>query len=172
MLTGVPLPGNGRLLSINESGRAMSEHKDFDAIVVGAGFAGLYLLHRLRSEGLSVQLFEAADGVGGVWYWNRYPGARCDVESADYSYSFSPELEQEWHWPEKFAAQPDIMRYTNHVADRFALRENIALSTRVTGATFDETTERWTVDTDRGTGFTARLVFMATGCLSIPRTPD
>ena len=141
-------------------------------MVVGAGFAGLYLLHRLRSEGLSVRLFEAADGVGGVWYWNRYPGARCDVESADYSYSFDAELEQEWHWPEKFSSQPDIMRYTTHVADRFGLRDDIVLSTRVTSAVFDEAAERWTVSTDHGGAVTARLVFMATGCLSIPRTPD
>ena len=150
----------------------MTEHEEFDAIVVGAGFSGLYLLHRLRSEGLSVRLFEAADGVGGVWYWNRYPGARCDVESADYSYSFDPDLEQEWHWPEKFSAQPEIMNYTNHVADRFGLRPHIQLSTRVTGAVYDEATNRWEVSTDRGQQASARLLFMATGCLSVARVPE
>ena len=150
----------------------MSDQGEYDAVVVGAGFAGLYMLHQLRIQGLSVRLFEAADGVGGVWYWNRYPGARCDVESADYSYSFDPDLEQEWHWPEKFAAQPEIMRYTNHVADRYDLRPHIQLATRVTSAAYDEDGDRWEVSTDRGDVVRARFVFMATGCLSVARTPD
>jgi cyclohexanone monooxygenase len=93
-----------------------------DAIIVGAGFAGLYMLHRLRGLGLSARVYEAGDGVGGTWYWNRYPGARCDVESMDYSYSFSEELQQEWSWTERYASQPEILRYINHVADRFDLR--------------------------------------------------
>lgn len=150
----------------------MGEQDQVDAVVVGAGFAGLYMLHRLRQEGLRVRLFEAADGVGGVWYWNRYPGARCDVESADYSYSFDPELEQEWVWPEKFSSQPDIMRYTNHVADRFGLREDITLSTRVTSATYDESSATWLVGADTGERVTTGLLFMATGCLSVARIPD
>jgi cyclohexanone monooxygenase len=158
----------------------MSEHQahgseqpvEFDAVVVGAGFAGLYMLHRLLRAGLTVRLLEAADGVGGVWYWNRYPGARCDVESADYSYSFDPELEQEWHWPERYSAQADIMRYVNHVADRFELRPHISLSTRVASATYDEDATRWEVRTETGDVVTATYVFMATGCLSVPRVPD
>ena len=104
----------------------------FDAVIVGAGFAGLYMLHRLRGLGLSARVFEAGKGVGGTWYWNRYPGARCDVESMDYSYSFSNELQQEWKWTERYAAQPEILTYINHVADRFDLRRDIQLDTRVT----------------------------------------
>ncbi len=144
----------------------------FDAVVVGAGFAGLYMLHRLRGLGLSVRVFEAADGVGGTWYWNRYPGARCDIESMQYSYSFSEELQQEWRWPERFSAQPDILRYANHVADRLDLRRDIRFETRVTGATWDEAAERWAVETDRGDRVAARLCIMATGCLSAARMPD
>ena len=109
-----------------------------DAVVVGAGFAGMYMLHRLRGLGLSARVFEAGAGVGGTWYWNRYPGARCDVESMDYSYSFSEELQQEWEWTERYATQPEILRYLEHVADRFDLRRDIRFETRVTGATWDE----------------------------------
>ncbi|WP_343896335.1 flavin-containing monooxygenase [Craurococcus roseus] len=144
----------------------------FDVVVVGAGFGGLYMLHRLRGLGLSARVFEAADGVGGTWYWNRYPGARCDVESMQYSYSFSEELQQEWHWPERFSAQPDILRYANHVADRFDLRRDIRFETRVTSVAWDEAAERWTVETDRGDRITARFCIMATGCLSAARMPD
>ena len=109
-----------------------------DAVVVGAGFAGMYMLHRLRGLGLSVRVYEAGDGVGGTWYWNRYPGARCDVESMDYSYSFSDELQQEWRWTERYSAQPEILKYANYVADRFDLRRDIQFGTRVTSAVFDE----------------------------------
>ena len=112
-----------------------------DAVIVGAGFAGLYVLHRLRGLGLTARVYEAGDGVGGTWYWNRYPGARCDVESMDYSYSFSDELQQEWRWTERYASQPEILTYINHVADRFDLRRDIQLETRVTSAVFDETDE-------------------------------
>ena len=119
---------------------------DVHAVIVGAGFAGLYMLHRLRELGLSARVFEAGDGVGGTWYWNRYPGARCDVESLDYSYSFSDELQQEWKWSERYASQPEILTYINHVADRFDLRRDIQLATRVTAAIFDEAARRWTVD--------------------------
>ena len=103
----------------------------FDAVIVGAGFAGMYMLHRLRGTGLSVRVFEAGSGVGGTWYWNRYPGARCDVESIQYSYQFSEKLQQEWVWSERYAPQPEILRYVNHVADRFDLRRDIQFNTRV-----------------------------------------
>src|SRR6202034_3933015 len=108
------------------------------------------MLYRLRNADFTVRVFEAGDGVGGTWYWNRYPGARCDVESMQYSYSFSEELQQEWQWSEVFAGQPEILRYANHVADRLDLRRVMRLETRVTGAVFDETSHRWTVRTDRG----------------------
>jgi cation diffusion facilitator CzcD-associated flavoprotein CzcO len=144
---------------------------DFDAVIVGAGFAGLYMLHRLRGLGLSARVFEAGDGIGGTWYWNRYPGARCDVESMDYSYSFSDALQQEWHWTERYASQPEILRYIDHVADRFDLRRDIQLATRVTAAHFAEATRRWQIVTDRGDRVSARFCIMATGCLSVPQTP-
>ena len=143
----------------------------YDVVVVGAGFAGLYMLFRLRGLGLSARVYEAGDGVGGTWYWNRYPGARCDVESMDYSYSFSDELQQEWHWTERYASQPEILRYINHVADRFDLRHDIQVSTRVTEAVFDEDTARWTICTDRGDEVSAAFCIMATGCLSEPQLP-
>src|SRR5688572_28392002 len=143
----------------------------FDAVVVGAGFAGLYMLHRLRGLGLSVRVYEAGDDIGGTWYWNRYPGARCDVESMDYSYSFSDELQQEWRWTERYASQPEILRYIHHVADRFDLRRDIQLSTRVTSTEWDDTTGRCTVRTDGGERVTARFCIMATGCLSLTQLP-
>jgi cation diffusion facilitator CzcD-associated flavoprotein CzcO len=143
-----------------------------DVVVVGAGFAGLYALHKLRGMGYSVRVFEAGDGVGGTWYWNRYPGARVDIESQEYSYSFSPELENEWEWSERYASQPELLRYINHVADRFELRRDIQLETRVTSATFDEKANRWTVKTDRGEVVTAKYCIMATGCLSVPKDID
>jgi cyclohexanone monooxygenase len=145
--------------------------RQIDAVVVGAGFAGLYMLHRLRGLGLSARVFEAGDGIGGTWYWNRYPGARCDVESMDYSYSFDDRLQQEWQWTERYAAQPEILTYINHVADRFDLRRDIQCSTRVTSAVFDEAAKRWTVETDRGDRLSARVCVMATGCLSSAQMP-
>jgi cyclohexanone monooxygenase len=144
----------------------------FDAIIVGAGVGGLYAIHRLRKLGLTVHAFEAAGGVGGTWHWNRYPGCRCDVESMEYSYSFSDELQQEWHWPERYGTQPEILRYINHVADRFDLRRDIEFNTRVKEATFDSRTSTWTVTTDTGRTATARFCIMATGNLSTPRTPN
>jgi cyclohexanone monooxygenase len=141
-------------------------------VIVGAGFAGIYMLHRLRGLGLSAQVYEAGGGVGGTWYWNRYPGARCDVESMDYSYSFSDELQQEWRWTERYAAQPEILAYINHVVDRFDLRRDIQLDTRVTAAIFDEETACWTVTTDRGERVSARFCIMATGCLSAAQIPE
>ena len=146
--------------------------KAFDAVIVGAGFAGLYMLHRLRGLGLSVRVYEAGSGVGGTWFWNRYPGARCDVESLQYSYSFSEELEQEWQWAERYASQPEILRYLNHVAERFDLKRDIQFETRVTGAIFDETAKRWIVHTDRGDRVSAQFSVMATGCLSAAKSPD
>src|SRR5882672_1311733 len=133
----------------------------FDAIIVGAGFAGLYMLHRLRGLGLSARVYEAGRGVGGTWFWNRYPGARCDIESMDYSYSFSPELEQEWEWTERYPTQPEILRYLNHVADRFDLRGDIQLNTRVTHAHYHADTHRWEVHTADGQRVSARYCVMA-----------
>ena len=144
----------------------------FDVIIIGAGFAGLHMLNRVRGMGLSARVFEAAADVGGVWYWNRYPGARCDVESLQYSYSFSSELEQEWVWTEKYAAQPEILRYIQHVADRFNLCRDITFNTRVQAAIFDEQTGRWELRTDTGLNVSAQYCVMATGALSIARLPD
>jgi cyclohexanone monooxygenase len=143
-----------------------------DAVIVGAGFAGLYMLHRLRGLGLSARIFETGAGVGGTWYWNRYPGARCDVESMQYSFSFDEALQQEWRWSERFASQPEILRYANHVADRLDLRRDIRFETRVARAAFDEAADRWRVETDRGERIAARHLVMATGCLSTARLPD
>jgi len=143
-----------------------------DVVVVGAGFAGLYMLKRLREHGWNVQVFEAGGGVGGTWYWNRYPGARCDVPSVEYSYSFSPELEQEWDWTERYATQPEILKYLEHVAERFDLYRDIRFDTRVSSARFDEDTASWEVRTSDGDVTRARFVVMATGCLSTANTPD
>jgi cation diffusion facilitator CzcD-associated flavoprotein CzcO len=145
---------------------------DLHAVIVGGGFAGLYMLHRLRGLGLSARVYEAGDGIGGTWYWNRYPGARCDVESMEYSYSFSDELQQEWTWTERYASQPEILAYINHVADRFDLGPDIRVATRVTAAVFDEATNRWEIRTDRGERVSARFCIMATGCLSTAQVPD
>ena len=143
-----------------------------DAVIVGAGFSGLYLLHRFRKLGLTTRVLERGGGVGGTWYWNRYPGARCDVESMQYSYSFDAELQQEWHWPEKFSAQPDILAYANHVADRFDLRKDIDFDVEVKAAHFNETTRRWRIETDEGEKITAQFFVMATGCISTAQTPN
>ncbi|UNB55118.1 NAD(P)/FAD-dependent oxidoreductase [Mycolicibacterium sp. YH-1] len=143
-----------------------------DAVVVGAGFAGIYALHRLRAQGLSVRVFEAAPEVGGTWYYNRYPGARCDVESVDYCYSFSSELEQEWDWSEKYATQAEILRYLNWVTDKLDLRTGITFNTRVTAAVLDEQSLHWTVRTHTGEAVRARFCIMATGPLSAALTPD
>jgi cation diffusion facilitator CzcD-associated flavoprotein CzcO len=144
---------------------------DFDAVIVGAGFAGMYMLHRLRGKGFSARVLEAGKGVGGTWYWNRYPGARCDVESVQYSYQFSRELEQDWEWSERYATQPEILKYANTVADRFDLRRDIQFETKVTKATFDERDNVWLVETDKGDRLIARFVITAMGCLSSPNTP-
>jgi cyclohexanone monooxygenase len=143
-----------------------------DAIVVGAGLGGLYALYRLRGLGMRAVAFEAGSGVGGTWFWNRYPGARCDVESLEYSYAFDNNLQQEWHWPERYGTQGEILRYINHVADRFDLRRDVRLNTRVSSAVFDQATSLWTARTDQGDVVTAPFCIMATGNLSTPRVPD
>src|SRR5947209_7698752 len=146
---------------------------DFDAVIVGAGFSGLYMLHRVRDVlGLAARIIKAGDGVGGTWYWNRYPGARCDSESFYYSYSFSEELQQEWDWSTKYPEQPEILSYLEHVADRFDLRRDIELSTRVTSATFLDDRDCWEIRTDKGDVVTARFFISAVGCLSAAAVPQ
>ncbi len=146
--------------------------KTVDALVVGAGFAGLYMLHKLRQDGFSAQVLEAGSGVGGTWFWNRYPGARCDIPSVQYSYSFDADLEQEWTWKERYSAQPEILEYLDHVANRYSLRDGILFETRVTAAQWNEETGRWTVETDTGATFDAQHLILATGALSDPKLPD
>ena len=151
--------------------QASDTELDYDAIVVGAGFAGLYMLHRLRSLGLRARVFEAGSGVGGTWFWNAYPGARCDIESMEYSYQFDEALQQEWVWSERYAAQPEILSYLNHVADRFDLRRDIQFDTRVQAATYEEAQGRWRVRLEKGGTATARYCIMATGVLSSANIP-
>src|ERR1700744_2396851 len=156
--------------SISAKGHAANT-ETYDVVVVGAGFAGMYMLHRLRGQGLSVRVYEQGGDVGGTWYWNRYPGARCDVESMQYSFSFSEELDQEWTWSEKYSPQPEILAYANPVTDRFDLRRDIVFDTRVTSATWDERAKRWHIATDRGDRVSAKFCIMAVGCLSAPNRP-
>jgi cation diffusion facilitator CzcD-associated flavoprotein CzcO len=144
---------------------------EIDAVVVGAGFAGLYALHKLRSAGLTARVFESGPDIGGTWYFNRYPGARCDVESVDYCYSFSDELQQEWDWSEKYATQAEILAYIHWVADRLDLRRDVTLNARVTSAVLCDHSLRWTVTTDSGERVNARFCLMATGPLSAAMTP-
>jgi cation diffusion facilitator CzcD-associated flavoprotein CzcO/acetyl esterase/lipase len=143
-----------------------------DVAVVGAGFAGLYLLHRLRKAGFTSVAIEEAKDVGGTWYWNRYPGARCDIQTIDYSYTFDPDLEKAWQWSEKYATQPEILRYLGFVADRYDLRRDIRFGEKVTGATWDQAAERWQLTTDKGATISCRYYIMATGCLSAPKPPE
>ncbi|MGB6454400.1 MAG: NAD(P)/FAD-dependent oxidoreductase [Streptosporangiaceae bacterium] len=150
----------------------MSDHETLDAVIVGAGFAGLYQLYRLRELGLHCRVVEAGSDVGGTWYWNRYPGACCDVQSLAYSYSFSDELEQDWEWTEKYPTQPEVLRYLSHVADRFGLRRDIIFDATVTAAHYDDATGRWRVLTDSGHDLTAQFLIMATGCLSAAKLPE
>ncbi len=155
-----------------------ADASQYDTVIVGAGFAGMYMLHRARQAGWRAVVFEAGGGVGGTWYWNRYPGARCDVESMEYSYQFDEQLQQEWEWSERYAPQPEILTYANHVADRFGLRDDIEFHTRVVSAVFDEEASRWTVTTAPSDGdgagrtVTAPFVIMATGCLSSTNVPE
>jgi len=145
----------------------------FDVVVIGAGFSGLYALHRLRDQmGLSARVFDVAGDVGGTWYWNRYPGARCDIESIHYSYSFSEELQQEWTWSERFSAQPEILRYLNHVADRFDLRKDIQFNTQITSLVWDEKNTLWEVSTKAGIIARAKFIIAGTGNLSVAKTPE
>src|SRR6202453_4196535 len=143
-----------------------------DVAVVGAGFAGLYLLHRLRKAGFTTVVLDEAGDVGGTWYWNRYPGARCDIQTIDYSYTFDPELERAWKWSEKYAAQPEILRYLGFVADRYDLRRDIRFHTKVNAATWDQAAERWRLTTDNVADVSCRTYIMATGCLSAPKPPE
>jgi cation diffusion facilitator CzcD-associated flavoprotein CzcO/acetyl esterase/lipase len=145
---------------------------ELDAVVVGAGFSGLYLLHRLRQAGFSVKVFDSAGDVGGTWYWNRYPGARCDIPTTDYTYGFDPELEAAWTWSEKYATQPEILGYLRFVADRYDLRRDIEFSTGITAASWDAAGKRWNLTTDRGEQLRCRHYIMASGCLSLPKSPD
>ncbi|MGK0478953.1 MAG: cyclohexanone monooxygenase [Ilumatobacter sp.] len=151
---------------------ANSATATYDAVIVGAGFAGMYMLHKMRGLGMTARVFDAAEGVGGTWYWNRYPGARCDVMSHDYSFSFDDELQQEWEWSEKYATQPEILRYANHVADRYELWPDMQFETRIASAAFDDDANRWSVLTDQGEVISAQHVVMATGTLSAAKEPD
>jgi len=165
----------GREVAIESkvSPSATRNEAELDVAIVGAGFAGMYMLHKLRDHlNLNVQVLEAGDGVGGTWYWNRYPGARCDSESYYYSYSFSPELEQEWTWSSRYPGQPEILDYLNHVADRFDLRRDIQFETRIVATNFDSESNRWSLKTGAGKIITARYVVAATGCLSTGNIPD
>ena len=149
-----------------------SSPRQLDVVIVGGGLAGLYAIHRLRKLGLRVRAYEAGSGVGGTWFWNRYPGARCDVESLEYSYSFDDQLQQEWKWPERYGTQPEILKYINHVADRFDLRRDVQLNTRIKSAVFDSAANEWVVKTESGEEIHARYCVMAAGNLSTPRVPD
>lgn len=149
-----------------------SVSRDLDVVIVGGGLAGLYAIHRLRKLGLKVRAYEAGSGIGGTWFWNRYPGARCDVESLEYSYSFDEALQQEWKWPERYGTQPEILKYINHVADRFDLRRDVQLNTRIKAAHFDGKSNLWTLRTEAGEEIRARYCVMAAGNLSTPRVPD
>ena len=152
--------------------RAEGRTGDFDAVVIGAGFAGIYMLYKLRDLGLSAIVLESAADVGGTWYWNRYPGARCDVESLSYQYSFSDEIQREWNWSERYATQPEILRYAQFVAEKFDLRRDMQFETKVTAARWDEAGERWTVETDRGDLYSGQFLISGVGCLSMPRLPE
>ena len=143
-----------------------------DAVIVGAGFAGLYMLHKLREQGLTARIFEAGSGPGGTWFWNRYPGARVDIESMQYSYQFSEELQQQWQWSERYAPQAELLQYIDHVVERFDLAKDIQFNTRLESAVFDEATRQWQVATDSGDQLTAKYCIMATGCLSAANRPD
>lgn len=144
----------------------------YDAVIVGAGFGGIYMLYRLRQLGMTAQVFEMGGSVGGTWYWNRYPGARCDAESLAYSFSFSAELEQQWEWTERYASQPEILRYAEHVTERFDLRKDIQFNQRVAAAHYDDGANEWKVRTEQGRTVRGRFCILATGCLSVPQLPE
>jgi cation diffusion facilitator CzcD-associated flavoprotein CzcO/acetyl esterase/lipase len=159
-------------IGATDTGATATGVTDVDVVIVGAGFAGMYQLYRMREAGFSCVVLEAADDVGGTWYWNRYPGARCDILTVDYQYSWDPDLLQEWTWSERYATQPEILRYAQFVADKHDLRRDIRFTTRVQSAEWDDATHRWTIHTDRGPDVSARFYVMATGCLSMPKVPD
>jgi len=172
----LPIPvllfGKGTAMEVTETRTTGAEPEALDLIIVGAGFSGLYLLYRARKLGLSVRVFESATDVGGTWWWNRYPGARCDVESMQYSYSWDEALQQEWSWSERFATQPEILAYVRHVADRHDLRRDITFGRRVNAARYDEAAHRWSVTLDDGSRAVSRLLVLATGCLSAAKMPE
>ena len=147
----------------------MSSKSTVDAVIVGAGFSGMYAIHKFRKIGLTMKCFEAGSGVGGTWYWNRYPGARCDIPTTDYTFSWDPDLETEWTWSEKYATQPEILRYAQYVADKHDLRRDITFDTGVTSARWDDAAATWTVATSSGETIRTRFYVMATGCLSVPK---
>lgn len=159
--------------AIMTSGKQIKPESEasFDVLIVGAGWSGMYMLHQCRRLGLTARVIEKGPSVGGTWYWNRYPGLRCDVESVEYSFSFDKQLQEDWDWSERYASQAEILRYANHVADRFDLRRDISFNTKLNALTFDETRNIWTAKTDPEMALTARYVVMATGCLSIPKDP-
>ncbi len=154
-----------------ETETSLVSERAFDVVVVGAGFAGMYMLHRLRGLGLGARVIEAGSGVGGTWYWNRYPGARCDVESMQYSYQFDDALQQEWEWSERYSSQPEILEYAERVADRYDLRSDIEFDTCIVAAHYDEAASRWTLAARNGAKTVGRFCVMATGCLSVPNWP-
>src|SRR5438445_2049539 len=160
------------MVAARDSKAASGTAQQVDVAVVGAGFAGLYLLHRLRKAGFTTMVVEEAGDVGGTWYWNRYPGARCDIQTIDYSYTFDPELERAWQWSEKYATQPEILRYLGFVTERYDLRRDIRFRTKVTAANWDQSAERWRLTTDNGASISCRHYIMATGCLSAPKPPE
>ena len=149
-----------------------NSNPEHDVIIIGAGFSGIYALHRLRASGMNVRLLEAATAPGGTWFWNRYPGARCDIQSMIYSYSFDEQLQQDWQWTERYATQPEILKYIDHVVDRFDLKRDMQFETRVSCASFNETSNFWQVTDQHANGYSARFCIFATGCLSVPRYPD
>ena len=152
--------------------KSTSGSNTYDAIVIGAGISGMYFVHRLRAMGMTVRVFEAGSGVGGTWYWNRYPGARFDSESYSYGYSFSQELLDEWEWSEHFAPQPETLRYLNYVADKFDLRRDIEFNARVKSARYDSQAQDWTIETENGKSASAPFLLQAMGCLSAPYIPE
>ncbi|MFY8238887.1 MAG: flavin-containing monooxygenase, partial [Ilumatobacteraceae bacterium] len=147
-------------------------NNNVDVVVAGAGFSGIYLVHKLRQAGFSFRVLESGGDVGGTWYWNRYPGARCDIPTTDYTYSWDPDLEHEWTWSEKYATQPEILRYSQFVANKHDVYPHITFNTSVTNAAWNDSTKKWTITTSTGDAITCRHYIMATGCLSVPKDPD
>ena len=147
-------------------------NKNLDTLIVGAGFAGMYSLYKQVSDGFKSEIYEQGDGVGGTWYWNRYPGARCDIESMDYSYSFSEELQQEWNWKQKYGTQPELLDYANYVCKKFDLKKNINFNTKITKAEFNNRTDKWLVKTNKNELIECKYLILATGNLSTPNTPN